>query len=720
MTLRGVVLYLSVALLAAPEVVSANRAVDARDVGTPKVVEIRIQHIDEKPITNRALRAAMKTQQEQPFAHRFFRADLTTIENLYRSRGYMDVDIVRRRLELDDTGKLRITLKIDSGRQWTVSDVNLLFDGQDSLLVTILRSRLHAAAGDVFRYGDVIEDERHLLTWLNGEGFAHARVHNRVELSSRQRQAAVSYDISTGRRMYFGPVTIEATDLHTSRSLIERQLAFREGQLYDPEKLRSTRNNLSRIGMFRSVTLTTPSVAKGDSVQPVTLNLQERKFVHLRGRLFVNNTEPGVSGRVQHANFLGRGNRIGADASLGQPLQGFTLFLTERNFLSSTGDLTLSAGATDEWGNTRVFADPTAPGQFDLLTANYSIANELNFLLGTEEAAAFLSNAVYDYPSIEQLWKVNAVLSRSWELDDDVVYASNFTVNWTQSRNRPSRGRTIDFDTGDIDTTGVGDGDDGGGFGDDPFGDDPFGDDGALPDDPFGGEPAGRAAQDGLFPYDPAEGSKGKGRIQIDDAWIDLLTNEAQTLNFQLDFHRDTRDNQIAPTRGTFLRVAALYAVELGRSQTRVFDGDVEARNYLRIGERLVWAHALRGVMTGSLRRESDLPQPYWKEFGGEGSVRGVGRDDITAIGGGRGGLVLRNELRVGAEPGGIVLFWDRAGVWRRVRQASWRNMVSGYGAGLRWDVGIPLRLDLGWSDRPDKPRDWIRPEVYVSIGQAF
>ncbi|MDA0336353.1 MAG: BamA/TamA family outer membrane protein [bacterium] len=705
--------------------VRADRIVDLRDLETPRVAQITFVHLGEKPIGNRELRAAMVTTEDGRFARRYFRGDLATIENLYRSRGYMDVDIVRRIFALNDDGDLHITLKIDSGDLWKVSKVDLQFTGTDSLLAAILKSRLHVAPADVFRYGEVVQDERDLLVWLNSEGFAHAVVRNGVTLDSRHSQAAVRYFVTTGRRMYFGAVTIEETDLQTRRSMLERQITFREGRLYDPEQLRRTRNNLSSTGLFRSVTLATPSVAAGDSVQPVVLRLQERKFVRLRSRLFVNNSEPGISGRVQHTNFLGRGNQIGTDASLGQPLQGLTLFLTERNLLGSAADLTLSAGVTDEWEDKRVFANPYDATQFDLLTSNYSLANELMLLLGPDQAAEFLTVALFDYPSVQRLWKLNAVINRRWELADDVVYTSNMTMNWTQSRNRPIRGREINFlpeeDPAAIGVAPVdpGDGSDTG-FGDDPFGDDPFGDD-PFGDDPFGDAtpganggpaPSGRLAQSGAFPYDP--GPNGVGRIPLDDTWITLLTNEARTLNFQLDFQRDTRDNQITPTRGMFMRSAALYAIELGGSRSRVFDGDVEARNYQPIGGGLVWAQAARAVMTGSLRRESALPQLYWKTFGGEGSVRGVARNSIDAAGGGRGGLVLRNELRLAAGRAGFVLFWDRAGVWRRVSQAAWGDMINGYGAGVRWDLGIPLRLDLGWSGRRRVP------SIYVSIGQAF
>ena len=40
--------------------------------------------------------------------------------------------------------------------------------------------------------------------------------------------------------------------------------------------------------------------------------------------------------------------------------------------------------------------------------------------------------------------------------------------------------------------------------------------------------------------------------------------------------------------------------------------------------------------------------------------------------------------------------------------------MTDGYGFGVRYDLGIPLRLDVGWSE------DFNSREIYFSIGQAF
>lgn len=684
-------------LLLAALVAGADlRAVDLRDLASPKVAAIQLEHLDQKPIANRELRAALQTQQGKRFQRRFYRGDLSTIENLYRSLGYLDVDIVRRQFFLDDAGELHIHLKIDSGQQWRLSRV--VFEMVDSTLTaTDLEPALRLVPGEVFRFGEVLRSERELVAHLNGDGFAQARVRNRVDFDARRQQAAVVFRVATGRRMYFGPiVVVDPEQLHTRPSRIRRELTIREGERYDPEAVRATRNNLARTSLFRSVTLETPAPAAGDSVQSVRVRLQERRYLHVGARAFANNTEPGVSANVQHANFLGRGNRIGADGSLGQPLQGLTLFLTERNLLGSILDLTVSAGVTEEWGQTRVFADPADSAQFALLTANHSIANELDLLFGYEEAAAFISGLVYQYPSVERLWQGNAVLGRRWLREGGAAYQANLTANWTRARTRPISGRTISLDGDEapsgapVDTAGSDDG----GFGDDPFGSPrPAQDPGASP-----------------FPYDDPL----RPGIPIDATWSHLLANGARAVHLKLDLQRDTRDNQIAPTRGSFARAAGRFAYEFGGVASRVLDAEAEARHYLQLGGGLVWAQAVSAALTGSLRRDRDLPQAYWKELGGEGSVRGVERASILAIGGGRALLNLRNELRLHGERFGAVLFWDRGGVWRRGGQASWDSMVDGYGSGLRWDPGIPLRFDVGWS------RAFARRAYYLSVGQAF
>ena len=698
--------------------------VEIRDVisGEVRIAMIRFTHVRTKPFKNGDLRAAMTTVEGGRFERRFFRNDLTILEGVYRAAGYLDVEILKKRFWTDGRGRLHIRITIDSGTLWHLEEVDIRF-AATAVDTADIRQRCRIASGQVFSYNDALAEERSLLAYLNSMGYPHARVTNHLELNADHKSASVVYDVDSGRRMYFGDVTIKnvddgtADEMVTQPSLIMGKLTFRSRELYDPEQLRRSRNNLARTNLFRSVTISTPAPAEGDSLLPVILRLQERKFINLEALAFFYNSEPGLSSNIQHSNWLGRGTQIGLDGGLGRPLQGGKLFWTQPNIFQTSADLTLSAGLTDEWGNRRVPADRADSLQVELLAANHSVladlvaAGELGFGdLITLAPTDFVAASIYDYASIERLWQFDSSLTRRWERGDRGTesYQVSVALAWTESRNRPVSSGFIRLNVpeqGAVESTA---GNDGGLFDENSFGnDDLFGDDDPFGDeDPFGEKPIVQDTE-GFIDY-------ADGLIPIDFVWRRILTDHARTLNLDIGLHRDTRDNQIAPSRGTFLRLTGLYALQFGGQSTRVLDGRVEARSYLPIGGHVVWANASQIALTGSLREDRALPQTYWQELGGEGSVRGVERNSIQAVGGGRAAFLLRSELRVSVGKIGVVGFWDRGGVWSQAGKAQWSEMIDGYGAGLRYDMGIPFRLDTGWSS------DFAERRIYFSIGQAF
>ena len=693
-----------------------GREITMAEAQGKKVKDIRFVHLRDKPFRNPDLRAAMQTREGEPFQRRFFRADLSAIEVLYWGEGYQEVAIPGRILILEDERDLHLILRIDSKTRWLVSDVKL--EPASPCDTTALRQQLQLAPGGVYRYSQLVQDEHQLQTFLNSRGYSRAQVEKDVHQDPTTHRAEVIYRVDPGKKMYFGEVYIVPGDtlrpLRTRLSLIQRQLSFHPGELYDPAQLTHTSASLTRMDLFRGVSVTPLIVTADDSLQPVEVRLLEKRYLHLESNAFLNiagrRVEPGLSANLQHRNWLGRGTRLGLDAGLGRPLQGGTVYLSERNLFKSGVDLTLSSGLTDEWGRTtEVYADPNDSLQVALLTANDSILNGLLLFAGPEAVSQFIAASKYRYASVQRVWQYTSTLGKTWEKEPAGQYQTDFSVAWNQARTQPELHRNIEYNAFEPDSSAtVADSTDTS-LGGDPFGgEDPFG--GGDPfgnDDPFGGNPGGTPSAPVVDYSD--------GKIPVDQTWQLLLTDRSNTLNFTLHFQRDTRNDPIAASRGTFLRASTLYAIQIGGQNTRVFDGDLEARLYLPLGRNLIWAQSLRGGLTASLRKERALPQLYWKEYGGEGSVRGVGLNSIQATGGGRVGLNLRSELRVTVRDFGLVFFWDRAGVWRHTGQTNWSGMVDGYGTGLRYTLGIPFRLDFGWSGGLA-----AQPVIYFSIGQAF
>ena len=653
-----------------------NLSVTPKEAEGRPVAAIRFYHLAEKPIADEKLRAAMRTHSGKHLRRRFFRNDLETIENLYRSAGFMDVSIPDRRLTIDARGDVRIGIDIDSGAKWKVASVEVV--PADSLELPDLPGTRRLRPGRTFRYARMREDERALQTSLNRQGYADARVSPHLHLDSKTKEATVRYLVTRGRKFYFGPVAVQGIRGNSERSLktrpeiISRALTFREGDLYDPAEVSRSRNNLARTDLFRSVIFRATVAAENDSAQNVRLLLEESKYLHLGGRFTMEGRDARLSGNIQHRNWRGRGSRVGTDASIGQPSQGATVYVTERHLIGGA-DFTLSSGVSEEWGQSRVGVAAQDQEQRLLLAAADPL---LRRLLADDETAAadrYLRQSSYRFRSIERIWNANAILQRSWEPERGLTHLVRLSLQGAFARSRPT-GQKIDFKT----------------------------------------------SRRGLNAAATALGNPTQAQqlavedLPLDRVWKDVLTDRSRTINLNLTFERDSRDNQFAPRRGSFFKAGGLTALQIGGQATRVLDGILEFRYYQPVGSNLVFAQGVTLVQAASLPKERNLPQTYWKEFGGEGSVRGVPRQSIQAVGGGRTGFNLRSELRAELRDFGLVAFWDRAEVWRHTKDVGWNGMADGYGIGWRYTIGFPLRFDLGTDDGFKSKR------YYFSIGQAF
>jgi outer membrane protein assembly complex protein YaeT len=201
----------------------------------------------------------------------------------------------------------------------------------------------------------------------------------------------------------------------------------------------------------------------------------------------------------------------------------------------------------------------------------------------------------------------------------------------------------------------------------------------------------------------------------------------------EIDFDRDTSGHPLDPRKGYMFSTHLETADSWLGGSFRYNELAGEARHYLPIGKRVVWANR---VKVGSLLGQDGSKIPFFKRYfvGGSTSVRGWGRYQVSPLSqsglpiGGRSMAEVSTEGRfplTGKFSG--VLFVDGGNVWAEAANIQPSGLRWAAGPGLRYDTPIgPIRVDLGIQLNPipglvingsPERRRW---RVHFSIGQAF
>ncbi|PZX15379.1 autotransporter assembly complex protein TamA [Celeribacter halophilus] len=209
---------------------------------------------------------------------------------------------------------------------------------------------------------------------------------------------------------------------------------------------------------------------------------------------------------------------------------------------------------------------------------------------------------------------------------------------------------------------------------------------------------------------------------QVED---DLGSRDFSYIILPIEGSRDTRDNSLNPTRGTYFEadITPFLSLNEASSGVRIF---ADGRSYISFGgdDRFILAGRVQlGSISGADYTDVSTDMLFFS--GGGGTVRGqpyqslgvdLGSGDEI---GGSSFLGLSGELRAKVK-GNIsaVGFYDLGGIGTTALPGEDAEWHAGAGLGLRYNTGFgPIRLDLAGPVSGDTG-DGL--QIYIGIGQAF
>jgi outer membrane protein assembly complex protein YaeT len=295
-----------------------------------------------------------------------FDRDVKRIEAFYADRGYPRAKVVGVDVALNDAkDKAAITVEINEGEPTIVERVTLDgFDGVPADHLERLQARLPMAAGKPRDQRLILASHDISIAELRDHGFPYGNVRMVERPGSTDMRVELTVAAETGPQAVFGAITIEG-DVSVDEDVIRRELAFREGDLYQLSRITESQRRIYSLELFQFANVV-PRLPEDRSPQvPIVVTVAEGK--HRRLQLAAGyGSEEKARGRInwRHVNF-GGGARTGeVEAKASSLEQGLRGSFTEP-FLFQRG-LSLRLSGSTWWANEPVYEYRSSGGRIGL------------------------------------------------------------------------------------------------------------------------------------------------------------------------------------------------------------------------------------------------------------------------------------------------------------------------------------------------------------------
>ena len=277
-----------------------------------------------------------------------FDVDLQRIKAFYADRGYPDVQVTKIDVKSNaNKTAVDVALTIDEGQPVKVAAVTFPgFGVVPEKHLMALQSGIPLKVGQPRDRQLVAAAHEMALNELRDHGYPYAKVTTAEDDGPDGKTAVVSFTAEPGVVAHFGPVEI-AGNTSVSDHMIDRELDYRPGDLYQRSLIQNSQHRLYGMELFQFVNIETVAPDSQSAVVPTKVTVAEGKHQRLNFGVGYGTEEKGrVNGEYHHFNFLGGARSAGLHARYSSLDRGVRADFTQPYFLAPHLSL---GGEVQQW-----------------------------------------------------------------------------------------------------------------------------------------------------------------------------------------------------------------------------------------------------------------------------------------------------------------------------------------------------------------------------------
>lgn len=266
--------------------------------------------------------------------------DKEMLRRFYYSKGYMDFEIKDVTVQTDEkTKNFIVTFDLDEGKRYRFGTANIQVTLPE-VNAQKLEKQISFRKGQIYNAEYIEETIQNITDELGREGYAFVEITPVFKKDPKTQVADVTFKVKEGARVFVNRIDITGNS-RTLDKVIRREFRLNEGDPFNTDKIRRSRQRIENLGYFDKVNLKTVPVANAPDKTDIAVDVSEKStgafnvgigWSTYDGLLF----EVGV----QERNFLGTGKIVGVTASTSGRETQVDLSYTDPYFM----DKPISAG----------------------------------------------------------------------------------------------------------------------------------------------------------------------------------------------------------------------------------------------------------------------------------------------------------------------------------------------------------------------------------------
>jgi outer membrane protein assembly factor BamA len=185
------------------------------------------------------------------FSQDLLERDIDAITDLYRSNGFLDVD-VKAKVERDygREEQVAVFLQIEEGPQWFVASLEL--SGVNPQIYEYIGSLLQSMEGQPYSELNVATDRDTILNYYYNDGFPGATLETQVTPGPQPNTVNLEIVVNEGRRQFVRDVVIGGLNA-TEPALVQERITLEPGDPLSQSEIIESQRRLYDLSIFAKV-----------------------------------------------------------------------------------------------------------------------------------------------------------------------------------------------------------------------------------------------------------------------------------------------------------------------------------------------------------------------------------------------------------------------------------------------------------------------------------